>query len=96
MDEKHTGVKVVGVMPWLTDIIIEGEDILSLNWNSGSGDCAEKLRVGVVKFPRVSNHTDIEAFRFEPDVEIVELSSPAQLSALTPSYFPARKAQCST
>ena len=32
-------------MPWLTDIIIEGEDILSLNWNSGSGDCGEKLRV---------------------------------------------------
>ena len=75
-------------MPWLTDIIIEGEDILSLNWNSGSGDCAEKLRVGVVKFPRVSNHTDIEAFRFEPDVEIVELSSPAQLSRLDAVVLP--------
>ena len=82
--EKHTGVKVVGVMPWLTDIIIEGEDILSLNWNSGSGDC-------VVKFPRVSNHTDIEAFRFEPDVEIVELSSPAQLSRLDAVVLPGTK-----
>lgn len=89
--EKHTGVKVVGVMPWLTDIIIEGEDILSLNWNSGSGDCGEKLRVGVVKFPRVSNHTDIEAFRFEPDVEIVELSSPAQLSRLDAVVLPGTK-----
>ena len=89
--EKHTGVKVVGVMPWLTDIIIEGEDILSLNWNSGSGDCAEKLRVGVVKFPRVSNHTDIEAFRFEPDVEIVELSSPAQLPRIDAVVLPGTK-----
>ena len=89
--EKHTGVRVVGVMPWLTDIIIEGEDILSLNWNSGSGDCGEKLRVGVVKFPRVSNHTDIEAFRFEPDVEIVELSSPSQLSRLDAVVLPGTK-----
>lgn len=89
--EKHTGVKVVGVMPWLTDIIIEGEDILSLNWNSGSGGCGEKLRVGVVKFPRVSNHTDIEAFRFEPDVEIVELSSPAQLPRLDAVVLPGTK-----
>lgn len=90
--EKYTGVKVVGVMPWLTDIIIEGEDILSLNWNSGSGaDCAEKLRVGVVKFPRVSNHTDIEAFRFEPDVEIIELSSPAQLPRLDAVVLPGTK-----
>ncbi len=89
--EKRTGVKVVGVMPWLTDIIIEGEDIISLNWNSGSGVCRDTLRDGVVKFPRVSNHTDIEAFRFEPDVEIVELSSPAQMPRLDAVILPGTK-----
>ena len=89
--EKYTGVKVVGVMPWLSDIIIEGEDILSLNWNIGGSDFGEKVRVGVVKFPRVSNHTDIEAFRFEPDVEIIELSSPSQLSRLDAVVLPGTK-----
>ena len=91
--EEKTGVKVVGVMPWLTGVVIEGEDILSLNWQRGNQERAgeEKLRIGVVKFPRVSNHTDIEAFRFEPDVEITELSSPAQLARLDAVLLPGTK-----
>ena len=90
--EKKTGVKVVGVMPWLTDIVIEGEDIMSINWTrGGDGQAGEKLRVGVVKFPRVSNHTDIEAFRFEPDVEIIELAAPAQAASLDAVILPGTK-----
>lgn len=90
--EKKTGVKVVGVMPWLTDIIIEGEDILSINWHRcESADDGQKLRIGVVKFPRVSNHTDIEAFRFESDVEIVDIASPRQIPALDAVILPGTK-----
>ncbi|WP_288334393.1 cobyric acid synthase [Cloacibacillus porcorum] len=90
--EKKTGVKVVGVMPWLTDIVIEGEDIMSINWHRGeTAESEGKLRVGVVKFPRVSNHTDIEAFRFEPDVEIIELASPAQVASLDAVVLPGTK-----
>ncbi|MCC8057089.1 cobyric acid synthase [Cloacibacillus sp.] len=90
--EKKTGVKVVGVMPWLTDIVIEGEDIMSINWHRGETEESNgKLRVGVVKFPRVSNHTDIEAFRFEPDVEIIELASPAQVASLDAVVLPGTK-----
>ncbi len=90
--EKKTGVKVVGVMPWLTDIVIEGEDIMSINWHRGeTAESKDKLRVGVVKFPRVSNHTDIEAFRFEPDVEIIELASPAQVASLDAVVLPGTK-----
>ncbi|MDO5116430.1 MAG: cobyric acid synthase [Synergistaceae bacterium] len=90
--EEKTGVKVVGVMPWLTDIVIEGEDIMSINWHKGdSGENFEKLRIGVVKFPRLSNHTDIEAFRFEPDVEIIELTSPAQTASLDAVILPGTK-----
>ncbi len=90
--EKKTGVKVVGVMPWLTDVVIEGEDIMSINWaRRERSEAAEKLRLGIVKFPRISNHTDIEAFRFEPDVEISELSSPAQTDALDAIILPGTK-----
>ncbi|MCD8163397.1 MAG: cobyric acid synthase [Synergistaceae bacterium] len=90
--EKKTGVKVVGVMPWLTDIVIEGEDIMSINWHRGeTAESKDKLRVGVVKFPRVSNHTDIESFRFEPDVEIIELASPAQVASLDAVVLPGTK-----
>lgn len=91
--EEKTGVEVVGVMPWLEDAIIEGEDILSLNWHRGAAASAVsgKLRIGVVKFPRVSNHTDIEAFRFEDDVDIVDLTSPSRVSGLDAVLLPGTK-----
>lgn len=90
--ERKTGVKVVGVMPWLTDIVIEGEDIMSINWHRRTESGPEEmLRIGVVKFPRVSNHTDIEAFRFEPDVDIIEISSPGQLMQLDALLLPGTK-----
>lgn len=90
--EKKTGVKVVGIMPWLADIVIEGEDIMSINWHRGKGSKSEeRLHIGVVKFPRVSNHTDIEAFRFEPDVDIIEISSPMQIEHLDAVLLPGTK-----
>ena len=90
--EKKTGVKVVGVMPWLTDIVIEAEDIMSINWyRKTKSKSEERLRIGVVKFPRVSNHTDIEAFRFEPDVDIIEIASPMQLIQLDAVLLPGTK-----
>lgn len=91
--EEKTGIKVVGVMPWLEDAIIEGEDILSINWHRGAPGCrdSEKIRIGVVKFPRVSNHTDIEAFRFEADVDITDISSPSKLSGLDAVLLPGTK-----
>lgn len=90
--EKRTGIKVVGVMPWLAGVVIEGEDIMSLNWSrGGSAEAGARLRIGAVKFPRVSNHTDIEAFRFEPDVDIIELSHPAQTAGLDAVILPGTK-----
>jgi len=90
--EKKTGIKVVGVMPWLSDIVIEGEDIMSINWNRGRcGQPEETLLIGVVKFPRISNHTDIEAFRFEPDADIIEISSPADINLLDAVILPGTK-----
>ncbi len=92
--EAKTGVKVVGVLPWLQDVVIEGEDIMSINWQrKTTHDAAQDghLRIGVVKFPRVSNHTDLEAFRFEPDVDIVEITSPEQLPTLDAVILPGTK-----
>lgn len=90
--EEKTGIKVVGVMPWFSDIIIEGEDIMSINWHRGVDiKSKQRLRIGVVKFPRVSNHTDVEAFRFEPDVEIIEISSPMQIRLLDAVLLPGTK-----
>lgn len=88
--EEYTGVKVIGVVPWIDDLIIEGEDVLSINWP----DCTSEendLTIGVVKFPRISNHTDIEAFRFDAGVRIAEIDSPAKISLLDAIILPGTK-----
>ena len=88
--EKRTGVKVLGVLPWLDDVMIEGEDVLSVNWlRGGAGN--RGLAIGVVKFPRVSNHTDIEAFRFESDVSIREIDAGTDFDGLDAVVLPGTK-----
>ena len=89
--EEKTGVKVVGVMPWLNDVVIEGEDVMSINWMRGASEGRGKLRIGVIKFPRVSNHTDMEAFRFEPDVSLCEVTEATDFTLLDAVILPGTK-----
>lgn len=89
--ENKTGVKVLGIMPYLTDIIIEGEDIMSINWDKKENIGESKITIGVVRFPRVSNHTDIEAFRFEGDVKIVEIDQVTSFDNLDAIILPGTK-----
>lgn len=67
--EEYTGVKVVGVIPYMKDIYIETEDAQSqllLNKN----DSNQALDIVVVHMERISNNTDIEPFIHEKDVNI--------------------------
>lgn len=88
--EEYTGVKVLGVVPWINGLIIEGEDVLSINWR-GSVPGENELAIGVVKLPRISNHTDIEAFCFEPGVNVVEIDSPSKIQFLDAIILPGTK-----
>ena len=84
--EEYTGVKVLGVMPML-DVSIESEDSLSLNWSGGGRD----ITIGAVKFSRVSNNTDLEAFRAEPDTEVVIVGEHTDFSRLDAVILPGTK-----
>ena len=88
--EQRTGVKVLGVLPWLEGVVIEGEDVLSVNWLRGR-ETEGGLTIGVVKFPRVSNHTDIEAFRFESDVRVKEIDAATDFGSLDAVVLPGTK-----
>lgn len=69
--EEYTGIKVVGVMPWLNDVNIEGEDSLSINFQHRSALPPEQaLNLGIIRLPYISNHTDMEIFQYEPDVNV--------------------------
>lgn len=82
--EDYTGIKVVGVLPYFKDIQIEGEDSLSIKFQHSSGQ-ENAVNIGIVRLPYISNHTDMEIFQYEEDVNISfvdEFSSPDKYDAI--------------
>jgi adenosylcobyric acid synthase len=77
--EQETGKPVLGVLPYLQGLHLEAEDSLSREPGArGDG----RLRVVAPVFPRISNHTDFDALRLHPQVELT-LVGPGQ--AVPPS-----------
>ena len=76
--EERTGRPVLGTLPFLYDVWLDGEDALAISGWSGAdsaGAAADSaagstLSVAVVRFPRVSNATDIDALAAEPGVDV--------------------------
>lgn len=70
---RRTGMPSMGVLPWLEDVWIDGEDALSVGaWGDGDDGVApdRRLSVAVVKLPRTSNATDVDALAAEPGVDV--------------------------
>jgi adenosylcobyric acid synthase len=88
--EDYTKIKVVGVMPYLNDVLVESEDSLNIHCNYQSST-QNKITVGVIKLPYVSNNTDIEPFRFESDVEIIIADHFTDLQKLDAVIIPGTK-----
>ncbi len=75
---QRTGLRNFGVLPWLPDVWLDGEDALTIGSRAlrpGHG----VLRVAVVHFPRTSNATDVDALAAEPGVQVVVTASPAEV-----------------
>lgn len=67
--EEYTGVKVLGVIPYLRDVFIETEDAQSRQFiYEENQDCP--LDIAVIHMERVSNNTDLEPFMHETDVNL--------------------------
>ena len=79
----RTGLRNIGVLPWLSGVWLDGEDSLSVDRWRNQPDMAnhpDDLRVGVVRFPRISNATDVEALAHTPGVR-VEMTTDAAFLA---------------
>jgi len=70
--ERHTRRPVFGVVPFLHNLGLPEED--SVTFKSGVFDHAaadrEHVDIAVVDLPHISNFTDFDAFRTEPDVRL--------------------------
>ncbi|WNL45442.1 cobyric acid synthase [Dyella sp. BiH032] len=66
--ERETGKPVLGVLPYMHGLHLEAEDALPRDvLPRGAG----ALRVAVPALPRISNHTDLDALRAHPQVELM-------------------------
>ncbi|WP_040393521.1 cobyric acid synthase [Effusibacillus pohliae] len=76
--EKKTGISVLGVIPYQCNLYIESEDSVVLDRLSAPSQTNE-IDVAVIRLPHISNFTDVDPLRFEPDVSIRFVSAADQL-----------------
>jgi adenosylcobyric acid synthase len=75
--ERLTGRRVYGTLPWHPDVWLDSEDALDLAGRRSAG--AGVHRVAVVRLPRISNFTDVDALGLEPDLDVVFVADPRGL-----------------
>jgi adenosylcobyric acid synthase len=73
--EKIVGVPVLGVLPYDDSLKLPEEDSASLTEHKYSKE--GKIKIAVIRLPRISNFTDIDPLEYEPDVSIklIEMSN---------------------
>ncbi|HEY1673981.1 MAG TPA: cobyric acid synthase [Streptosporangiaceae bacterium] len=84
MLEQLTGRPLLGVLPWTEGLGLDAEDSLALarptTKTSATLRASAVLRVSVIRFPRISNFTDLDALGAEPGVLIRFATEPAELA----------------
>jgi len=100
-----TGRPVYGVLPWQEGLWLDAEDSLSLasrplppapapphSLSTTVDHAHEVLRVAVVRLPRISNFTDVDALAAEPGVLVRFATSPAGLAGADLVVLPGSRA----
>jgi adenosylcobyric acid synthase len=82
MLDQLTGRPTLGVLPWIPGLQLDAEDSLDLAAPAEPlppvGE--DVLRVSVVRFPRMSNWTDVDALASEPGVLVRFATTPEELA----------------
>jgi adenosylcobyric acid synthase len=88
-----TGRRVYGVLPWDAGLWLDSEDALDLDGRRALGGGARK--VAVVRLPRISNFTDLDALGLEPDLDVVFAADPRDLADADLIVLPGTRATIS-
>lgn len=76
--QRRTGRPTYGVLPWHPDLWLDSEDALDLQGRRAPVEGARK--VAVVRLPRISNFTDVDALGLEPGLDVAFVSDPQRLA----------------
>ncbi len=68
--EARSGVRVLGVVPFIRDLRIADEDSVALETVSSEQSSVNSIDVAVIRLPHISNFDDFDPLRAEPDVTV--------------------------
>ncbi len=91
--EERTGLRCLGVIPYLLDLRLKDEDALDLQpfRRRRAVSSPDSVRVGVVRYPNISNFTDFDALAQEPSVELKYCQHPADCEDVDLLILPGSK-----
>lgn len=92
--EERTGLPCLGVIPYLPNLRLKDEDSLDLEPFRPRGRAVSStgsLRVGVVRYPHISNFTDFDALAQEPSVQLKYCQHPSDCEGLDLLILPGTK-----
>lgn len=75
------GLAHLGTLPWLRGVWLDGEDTLTVGRWRAEGDAGDELKVAVIRLPRISNATDVDALAQEPGVTVQVTTDPRVVAA---------------
>jgi adenosylcobyric acid synthase len=88
--EQRTGLPLLGVLPYLSDLGIAEEDSTALEEPRPYSQDAV-LQIGVLKFPRISNFDDFQPLEREKSVRVQFVQKPHELEGMDLIILPGTK-----
>lgn len=89
--EARSGLPVLGVVPFLHDLMLDQEDSLDLGGNRLTYFAADRINIAVILLPHMSNFTDFNILASEADVVLKYVASPAALAEADVVIIPGSK-----
>ena len=92
MIEKRTGVPVLGVLPFVRELMLDQEDSVTIESSSiEAAFSADTVNVAVILLPRMSNFTDFNGLAAEADVALQYVRVPEDVGDADAIILPGSK-----
>jgi adenosylcobyric acid synthase len=89
--EARSGLPVLGVVPFLRDLMLDQEDSLDLAPYSQTSFVSDRVNIAVILLPHMSNFTDFNILASETDVALKYVASPSTLAEADVVIIPGSK-----
>ncbi|MDH4154094.1 MAG: cobyric acid synthase [Nitrospira sp.] len=89
--ESRSGIPVLGVVPFLRDLMLDQEDGLDRDVHRQAGFSSERINIAVILVPHMSNFTDFNSLSAEPDVALKYITKPSELADADVVIIPGSK-----